>query len=76
MVDHFIESVCNEYGRQKKEIEDSAIQLLKEVDWTGNIRELRNVIERLIILSEQTITQSDVESYVLPTMNQYNQPLQ
>ncbi|MCH2021723.1 MAG: sigma-54 dependent transcriptional regulator [Saprospiraceae bacterium] len=73
LVDHFIGSVCNEYGRQKKEIEDSAIKLLKEVDWTGNIRELRNVIERLIILSDQTITQSDVESYVLPTMNEHNQ---
>ncbi|MDC0230653.1 sigma-54 dependent transcriptional regulator [Aureispira] len=73
LVDHFIGSVCNEYGRQKKEIEDSAIQLLKDVDWTGNIRELRNVIERLIILSEQTITHSDVESYVLPTMNKDNQ---
>jgi len=73
LVEHFIGSVCNEYGRQKKEIEDSAIQLLKDVDWTGNIRELRNVIERLIILSEQTITHADVESYVLPTMNKHNQ---
>lgn len=73
LVDHFIESVCNEYGRPKKEIEDNAIKLLQEVDWTGNIRELRNVIERLIILSEQKITYADVESFVLPTMKRHNQ---
>lgn len=73
LVDHFIEFVCNEYGRPKKEIEDNAIKLLQEVDWTGNIRELRNVIERLIILSEQKITYADVESFVLPTMKRHNQ---
>lgn len=73
LVEHFIESVCNEYGRPKKEIEPAAIKLLQEVDWTGNIRELRNVIERLIILSEQKITYTDIERYVLPTMKRHNQ---
>jgi DNA-binding NtrC family response regulator len=73
LADHFIESVCTEYGRQKKEIAAEAIDLLKEVDWTGNIRELRNVIERLIILSDQTITQADIENYVMPTMNKHHQ---
>jgi DNA-binding NtrC family response regulator len=73
LVDHFIESVCNEYGRPKKEIEAGALQLLQEVDWTGNIRELRNVIERLIILSEQNITRVDVENFVLPTMKRHDQ---
>ncbi len=73
LVDHFIESVCNEYGRPKKEIDAAAIKLLQEVDWTGNIRELRNVIERLIILSEQKIVYADVENYVLPTMSKHNQ---
>jgi len=72
LVEHFIESVCNEYGRPKKEIEENAVKLLQEVDWTGNIRELRNVIERLIILSDKKITKSDVETYVLPTMNRHN----
>jgi len=72
LVEHFIESVCNEYGRPKKEIDANAMQLLQEVDWTGNIRELRNVIERLIILSEQKITYADVESYVMPTMRRHN----
>lgn len=73
LVDHFIESVCNEYGRPKKDIEAGALQLLQEVDWTGNIRELRNVIERLIILSEQNITRVDVENFVLPTMKRHDQ---
>lgn len=73
LVDHFVESVCNEYGRPKKEIDDNAVKLLQEVDWTGNIRELRNVIERLIILSDQKITYEDVESFVLPTMKRHNQ---
>lgn len=73
LVDHFIESVCNEYGRPKKDIDANALKLLQDVDWTGNIRELRNVIERLIILSEQKITYGDVESNVLPTMNRHNQ---
>jgi DNA-binding NtrC family response regulator len=72
LVDHFLESVCNEYGRPKKSIDPAAIQLLQEVDWTGNIRELRNVIERLIILSEQKIEQSDIEDYVLPSMKKHN----
>lgn len=75
LVEHFIESVCTEYGRPKKEVEDGAIKLLQEVDWTGNIRELRNVIERLIILSDQKITHTDVENYVLPTMKRQSQQL-
>ncbi len=71
---YFIESVCNEYGQPVKEIEDNAIKLLQSVNWTGNIRELRNVVERLIILSNKKITEKDVELYVLPTMDT-NQPL-
>jgi len=71
LVDHFIESVCNEYGQQKKEIDSNALQMLQDVNWTGNIRELRNVIERLIILSDQKIVLADVENYVLPTMNKH-----
>ena len=43
-----------------------AIKLLQQYDWTGNIRELRNVVERLVILSAKTITGEDVESYVMP----------
>ncbi len=73
LVEHFIESVCNEYGQNPKEIDADAIKLLQEMDWTGNIRELRNVIERLIILSNKKIAREDVETYVLPSMQRHQQ---
>jgi DNA-binding NtrC family response regulator len=66
LVDQFLEDICSDYGIAKKNIDESAIKLLQEYDWTGNIRELRNVVERLVILSAKTITGEDVESYVLP----------
>lgn len=72
LAEHFIESVCNEYGRPRKGITAEALKLLQEMDWTGNIRELRNVIERLIILSDVEITGSDVQAYVAPTMRPHN----
>jgi DNA-binding NtrC family response regulator len=50
----------------KKSIAPEAMDLLQEYNWTGNIRELRNVVERLVILSGKTITREDVRSYVLP----------
>ncbi|MCH2045270.1 MAG: sigma-54 dependent transcriptional regulator [Saprospiraceae bacterium] len=68
LIEHFVESVCNEYGRPKKKVDADAVTLLQEMDWTGNIRELRNVVERLIILSNKSITRQDVESYVVPSM--------
>ena len=55
-----------DYVNAKKNIDDDAIDLLKEYDWTGNIRELRNVVERLIILSGKSISAEDVKSYVVP----------
>ncbi|MEL6865763.1 MAG: sigma-54 dependent transcriptional regulator [Bacteroidota bacterium] len=64
LVQHFNKLICNEYGISPKSITDEAVKALQEVDWTGNIRELRNVVERLIILSEDTITEQDVTSYV------------
>ncbi|MBS1917065.1 MAG: sigma-54-dependent Fis family transcriptional regulator [Bacteroidetes bacterium] len=66
LVDKFLADICADYGISKKAIDDDAIKALQEHNWTGNIRELRNVVERLIILSGKTITRSDVESYVLP----------
>ena len=66
LVDKFLGDICGDYGIAKKAIEDSAIQALQQHDWTGNIRELRNVVERLIILSGKTISRDDVENYVLP----------
>jgi transcriptional regulator with GAF, ATPase, and Fis domain len=66
LVDYFIDIIATEYGQPKKTIELKAMTALKLYNWTGNIRELRNVVERLIILSGKTITLEDVENYVLP----------
>ena len=63
---HFNELISNELGIPPKEIEDSAVEALKEIGWSGNIRELRNVIERLIILCPTKITGADVEVYAKP----------
>ena len=66
LVDKFLIDVCSEYGIAKKSIEDDAIDYLKQHTWTGNIRELRNVVERLVILSGKSITADDIHTYVLP----------
>jgi len=66
LTEKFLKDIAAEYGQQVKKIDKKAIQLLQEHDWTGNIRELRNVVERLIILSGNTITPNDVQSYVFP----------
>jgi two-component system, NtrC family, nitrogen regulation response regulator NtrX len=66
LVDQFLEDICTDYGIAKKTIDEDAISLLKAYDWTGNIRELRNVVERLVILSAKEITAEDVKSYVMP----------
>ncbi|MDQ6610568.1 MAG: sigma-54 dependent transcriptional regulator [Bacteroidota bacterium] len=66
LVNHFLTEICQDYGMAKKSIADDALSALKEYDWTGNIRELRNVVERLVILSGKTITMDDLKAYVLP----------
>lgn len=66
LVDQFLDDICADYGIAKKTIDEDAIQLLQEYNWTGNIRELRNVVERLVILSAKAITGEDVQSYVMP----------
>lgn len=63
LASHFIEIICNEYGKPAKVITPDAIKALQQGQWTGNIRELRNVIERLIILSGERIEAADVEKY-------------
>lgn len=63
---HFFQQICGEYGMVGKILEDSAVKRLQEHKWTGNIRELRNVIERLIILSDKTITDQEVDRYIFP----------
>lgn len=66
LVEKFLEDIATEYGQAKKTIDKKAIEALQEHNWTGNIRELRNVVERLIILSGKSISVDDVKSYVLP----------
>ncbi|MEP3388984.1 MAG: sigma-54 dependent transcriptional regulator [Reichenbachiella sp.] len=63
LVDKFLTDIAAEYGTSKKEIEENALNQLKKGAWTGNIRELRNVVERLIIMSEDKITAEDVKKY-------------
>ena len=65
LVDHFIDQICSETGMPRREIDKDAMELLVQKNWTGNIRELRNVVERLLILSGNRITVSDVRAYVL-----------
>ena len=66
LIDQFLDDICTDYGTAKKGIEPEAVKLLQQYNWTGNIRELRNVVERLVILSGKTIATDDVKSYVMP----------
>jgi len=63
LIDYFSKKIADEQGTAKKTFSKAAIKLLQEYDWTGNIRELRNVIERLIILGETEVSQSDVKMF-------------
>jgi len=64
LVDHFLKDISEEYKQPSKQIDDAALKSLQDYNWTGNIRELRNAVERLIILSDKNITQKDVEQYI------------
>lgn len=66
LVEKFLDDICNDYGIARKAISDEAIKELQQYNWTGNIRELRNVVERLVILSGKSITREDVKNYVSP----------
>jgi transcriptional regulator with GAF, ATPase, and Fis domain len=66
LVNYFLKDICSDYGISKKAIDADAVKLLQDYNWTGNIRELRNVVERLVILSGRSITVDDVKSYVVP----------
>jgi two-component system nitrogen regulation response regulator NtrX len=63
LADHFNEQICAEHGMARKTITDDAIKALQKITWTGNIREFRNVIERLIILCDKEITGKDVAAF-------------
>ena len=64
LVEKFLSDIAEEYGQPKKAINPNAIEALQRHNWTGNVRELRNVVERLIILSGKIITAEDVKNYV------------
>lgn len=64
LTDYFIKEISNEYNQAEKEIDKTALDALQKYDWTGNIRELRNAVERLIIFSDKKITRKDVEQYI------------
>ncbi len=66
LAEHLSNQICNEHRMSKRKISDKAIEELQKINWTGNIRELRNVLERLIILCKDTITDKDVMSYAQP----------
>lgn len=63
LISHFTEKIATEQGNVPKQFSDEAVALLKEYDWTGNIRELRNVVERLIILGGNEISETDVKLF-------------
>jgi DNA-binding NtrC family response regulator len=66
LADYFNELICGEYGMPKKNITEDAIKELQKIEWTGNIREFRNVLERLIILCDKEITGKDVSRFASP----------
>ncbi|MAD97039.1 MAG: response regulator [Flavobacteriaceae bacterium] len=63
LIDFFTSKIANEQGTAKKEFSKEAVKLLQSYDWTGNIRELRNVVERLIILGEKEVSANDVKLF-------------
>jgi len=69
LADHFLTLICQDHGIPRKNITEKGMEALKSVDWTGNIRELRNIIERLVILCENNIEKEDVMLYANPKQN-------
>jgi len=63
LADHFMNIICTEQGNALKDLSEEGIKALQQLPWTGNIREFRNVMERLIILCDKTITDKDVKKY-------------
>jgi DNA-binding NtrC family response regulator len=65
LTEHFLHHSALEYNQPTKTIEPGAMQLLTKHQWTGNIRELKNAVERLVVLADKVITKKDIESYIL-----------
>lgn len=65
LVNHFAKKIASDHGQAKKEFSDEAITALRKLSWTGNIRELRNVVERLIILGDNPVSKKDIDTFVV-----------
>ncbi|WP_019949437.1 sigma-54-dependent transcriptional regulator [Hymenobacter aerophilus] len=63
LIDKFLKDIAQDYGNKPKRIDDKALAYLQGLDWRGNIRELRNVVERLVIMSDATITEADAKAF-------------
>lgn len=63
LIDKFLKDIAQDYGNKPKKIDDAALTYLQGLDWRGNIRELRNVVERLVIMSDATITEADAKAF-------------
>src|SRR5574344_701874 len=68
LINHFIVQICTESGKSVRAINQDAVEELQKYKWGGNIRELRNVVERLLILSNDIITKDDVLMYAIPAV--------
>ena len=69
LAEHFLKLICQDHGIPRKTITPKGMDSLKNIDWTGNIRELRNILERLVILCDNEINQQDVVIYANPKQN-------
>jgi DNA-binding NtrC family response regulator len=69
LADHFLNMISEEYGQPKKEITEGALKELSKLDWSGNVREFRNVMERLVILSPKAIDDKMVKAYAVPNFS-------
>ena len=67
LANYFVEQICESNGRPAIQFTDEALEEMKKINWTGNIRELRNVVERMVILCDQQITVEDVQMYAQPS---------
>ncbi|HPD54802.1 MAG: sigma-54-dependent transcriptional regulator [Bacteroidota bacterium] len=63
LAEHFLNEICDDYGMARKSFSPEALKELQKLDWTGNIRELRNIVERLVILCDKKITDKDVKQF-------------
>ncbi|MBK7911165.1 sigma-54-dependent transcriptional regulator [Candidatus Pollutiaquabacter sp.] len=63
LAEHFMNEICDDYGMARKSFSPEALKELQKLDWTGNIRELRNIVERLVILCDKKITDKDVKQF-------------